>query len=160
MNPRVITAAVGSFMVLLGMAALLEPEMVMERVLGFAVDPKSTENFVHGEVRAAYGGIFTVVGVFTVMAAMNPYLHRSRILMVGMIWLGACGGRVFGAFSDGTPGAFGWASAVLEGIVGAALLVAAQTAAPPAELEGAVRPIKTSPSSAATADPAPEPPAA
>jgi len=147
-------------MVLLGMAALLEPEMVMERVLGFAVDPKSTENFVHGEVRAAYGGIFTVVGVFTVIAAMNPYLHRSRIFMVGMIWLGACGGRVFGAFSDGSPGAFGWVSAVLEGIVGAALLYAAQAAAPPEEPEATVRPIETSTPSSATTAPAPESPAA
>lgn len=140
-------------MVLLGIAALLEPEMVMERVLGFAVDPKSTENFVHGEVRAAYGGIFTVLGIFTAMASMNPYLHRSRILMVGMIWLGACAGRVFGAFSDGTPGAFGWASAVLEGVVGAALLMAAQAATPPVEPEATVRPIETT-------APSPETPAA
>jgi hypothetical protein len=34
-------------------------------------------------VRAAYGGIFTVMGVYTVLAAMDPATNRGRILMIG-----------------------------------------------------------------------------
>jgi Domain of unknown function (DUF4345) len=132
MNARTITAIVGALTVILGVTALVYPGLIMQKVLGFAVDPGATENFVRGEVRAAYGGMFTVVGVYTVLAAMDPYLHRGRILFLAMLWLGACGGRLFGAVADGSPGLFGWLSAAFELVVGLALVVAAQTAEPPA----------------------------
>lgn len=119
-------------MVLLGVGALLYPGLVMEKVLGFAVDPRASANFVRGEVRAAYGGIFTVAGIYTVLAAMDPYAQRGRILFVGMLWLGACTGRLFGVAADGSPGLFGWLSAAFELAGGIALVVAAQTAEPPA----------------------------
>jgi hypothetical protein len=131
MNPRTVTAGIGGLTVLLGIGALLQPELVMKHVLGLAVDPGATANFARGEIRAAYGGIFTVVGVFTVLAAMSPYANRGRLLFVGLIWIGACAGRLFGVIADGSPGLFGWLSAGFELALGGALVAVSQMAEPP-----------------------------
>lgn len=132
MTPRNVTLGIGVLTVVMGVFALFYPEPVMERVLGFAVDPRATENFVRGEVRAAYGGIFTVVGVYTVLAAMSPWAQRGRILFIGTLWLGACAGRLLGAVVDGSPGPFGWLSATFEAALGLALVAVSQMAEPPA----------------------------
>jgi len=120
----------GVIMVVLGVLALFYPRMVMEHVLGYAVDPAYSANFVHGEVRAAYGGIFVVAGIYTLMASFDPAANRARILFVGMLWLGACAGRLFGVFVDGSPGAWGWLSVVFELLVGGALVAVSQMSTP------------------------------
>jgi hypothetical protein len=131
MNPRTTTMAAGVTMVILGALALFYPQMVMERVLGYAVDQAhSSANFVHGEVRAAYGGLFLVMGIYTLMAALDPAANRARILFVGMLWLGACAGRLFGVFVDGSPGTWGWLSVVFELLVGGALVAVSQMSTP------------------------------
>ena len=114
MNPRVTTTVIGVLTTVMGALALTYPELVMRHVLGFAVDPAYPANFVRGEVRAAYGGMVTVVGIYTVLAATDPATNRGRILMIGLIWLGACLGRLYGVVVDGTPGAWGWISAAFE----------------------------------------------
>jgi hypothetical protein len=128
MNPRITTTVCGLISLILGVLALFYPEFVMARVLGFAVDESFSANFVHGEVRAAYGGLFSVMGVATVLAAMDPVANRTRILFVGLLWLGACGGRLFGVFVDGSPGLWGWLSAAFELVVGGTLVAAAMGA--------------------------------
>jgi hypothetical protein len=100
----------------------------MAHVLGFAVDPAYAAQFVHGEVRAAYGGLFTVMGVATVLAAMDPAIHRARILFVGLLWLGIFGGRMFGALWEGNPGMWGWLCAAFEAVLGGSLVLVAQGA--------------------------------
>jgi len=72
---------------------------------------------------------FTPAELFhTALAAINPAANRGRILFVGLLWLGACAGRVMGAFVDGSPGLFGWLSAAFELAAGLVLVVGSQTA--------------------------------
>jgi hypothetical protein len=126
MNPRLTTSVIGVLSTIMGALALLHPELVMQHVLGFTVDPAYSAYFVRGEVRAAYGGVFTVLGIYTVLAAMDPVTNRGRILMIGMIWLGACLGRLYGVVADGSPGAWGWATALFEAVVGGMLIAVSQ----------------------------------
>jgi len=126
MNHRVTTTVIGVLTTIMGVLALTYPELLMRHVLGFTVDPAYTANFVRGEVRAAYGGIFTVMGVYTVLAAMDPATNRGRILMIGLMWVGACVGRLYGVVVDGTPGAWGWVSAAFEAVMGGMLIAVSQ----------------------------------
>lgn len=126
MNPRVTTTVIGVLTTIMGVLALTYPALVMRHVLGFTVAPTYTANFVLGEVRAAYGGVFTVLGIYTVLAAMDPATNRGRILMIGLIWVGACVGRLYGVVVDGTPGAWGWLSAAFEAVIGGMLIAVSQ----------------------------------
>ena len=131
MNPRVTAAIAGSVILLLGLAALFYPERVLG-ILGFAVLSPAHAAAALGEVRATYGGVFAVMGLFTLLAAANPGAHRARLLFVGLLWLGACGGRLVGVFVDGNPGLFGWGAVALELLLGGALVLASQAATPEA----------------------------
>jgi hypothetical protein len=128
MNARLVTAVIGLVMVVLGALALFYPKLVMDHVLGYAVHQAHSANFVYGEVRAAYGGMFVVAGAATVLAAMDIAANSGRILFVGMLWLGACAGRLFGVFVDGGPGVFGWLSITVEALAGGALVAISQSA--------------------------------
>jgi hypothetical protein len=129
MNPRLTITVIGVLTTVMGVLALAYPGLVMQQVLGFAIDPQFTEAFVRGEVRAAYGGIFTVMGIYTVLAAMDPATNRGRIVMIGLLWIGACLGRMWGAVIDGYPGAWGLLSGLFELVIGG-LLVAASLMTP------------------------------
>jgi hypothetical protein len=126
MNPRVTVTVIGVLTVVMGVLALTYPALVMRHVLGFGVDPTYSASFVLGEVRATYGGVFTVLGVYTVLAAMDPANNRSRILMIGVLWIGACVGRLYGVVVDGSPGAWGWLSAIFEAVMGGLLIAVSQ----------------------------------
>ena len=128
MNPRIVTMIVGVITFVLGLMGLLMPQFVMDRMLGFAVNPGFPANGVIGEVRATYGGLFTVLGTVTLLAALDPANHRARLSLIGLLWLGICGGRLLGVSLDGSPGTMGFVAAVLELLLGGALLVAALTA--------------------------------
>jgi hypothetical protein len=127
MSARAITLTTGIIILLMGLGALFYPERVMG-MLGFMIVNASDAAAVLGEVRATYGGIFTVMGVAVLLAAMNPVVHRGRLVAIGLLWLGACGGRLFGVTVDGNPGVFGWLAVVFEAVMGSALLLAAQRA--------------------------------
>jgi drug/metabolite transporter superfamily protein YnfA len=129
MNPRITTIIVGSIILILGLAGLVYPDRVMG-LLGYSVLNTSHAAAVLGEVRATYGGLFVVMGVYTVWAAMDPSAHRARITFVGFMWLGAGAGRLVGASIDGNPGLPGWFTALFELIMGAALVAAAWMARP------------------------------
>jgi hypothetical protein len=126
MNPRITLTVIGVLTTVMGMLALVYPALVMQHVLGFAVDPNYSASFVYGEVRAAYGGIFTVLGVYTVLAAMDPATNRGRVLMIGLMWIGACLGRLYGVVIDGTPGIWGWLTAAFEALIGGMLIAVSQ----------------------------------
>jgi uncharacterized protein DUF4345 len=55
-----------------------------------------------------------------------PATNRGRILMIGLLWLGACFGRLYGVVIDGSPGWWGWLSALFEAVIGGLLVLASQ----------------------------------
>jgi drug/metabolite transporter superfamily protein YnfA len=124
MNSRVVAIIVGLIILALGCAGLLYPERVMG-VLGFSILNTSQAAAALGEVRATYGGLFVVMGVYTLLAALDPVAHRARLLFIGLMWLGAGAGRLLGVSINGNPGLPGWAAVVFEGLVGGALVAAA-----------------------------------
>ena len=131
MNPRVVAIITGVITTALGLAGLLYPDRVMG-VLGFAILNTSNVAAVMGEIRATYGGIFVVLGVYTLLSSMDPAAHRSRLMFIGLLWLGACAGRLLGVDINGNPGLPGWLAGAFELLMGGALLAASLTARPAA----------------------------
>jgi len=139
MNPRVTAAIVGVLTLGLGLAGLLYPTRVMG-LLGFTIVNASQAAAALGEVRAVYGGLFVVIGVYTLLAAMRPAVPRARILFIGLMWLGVCGGRLLGASIDGNPGLFGWLYAAIELLMGGSLVATALLARGPVVAPATVAP--------------------
>ena len=129
MNVRLTVASLGAIVLALGFVAILRPLLVLG-MLGFVVVDASHTAFCLGETRATYGGVFAMMGVVMLWAALDPYRYRDRTLALGLLWLGACAARLFGASVDGSPGPLGWLSAGFEGTVGVLLSVASWLAAP------------------------------
>ena len=121
MARRLVVAAVGAFMV--GNAiGLVDPGFIL-RFVGLAIaSDHSTPAYPLGEVRAVYGGLFAVVGVFTLLSAIDPAASRSRLVLLAWCWLGLGGGRLLGAVVDGDPGRRGWLFIAVELAAGALLL--------------------------------------
>ncbi|MBI3783903.1 MAG: DUF4345 domain-containing protein [Deltaproteobacteria bacterium] len=124
MNPRVLTAFAGTVTLALGVAGLLYPDRVMG-VLGFGIVNAAAASAVLGEVRATYGGVFAVMGIFTLLSVLDPAANRNRLMFIACMWFGACGGRLLGTSIEGSPGVFGWLSAAFELLMGSALMAAA-----------------------------------
>ena len=122
MNGRAVTAVIGILTVGLGAFGLARPLDVMSWV-GFSVFPN---NPIAGtvETRAMYGGLFLVLGVFTLWAATAPRAHRAELLLIACLWLGVFGGRMVGVSIEGSPGLLNTLGAVFEVIVGCLLLAA------------------------------------
>jgi hypothetical protein len=132
MRRRLPALVPGVIILLLGAAGLFYPERVLG-LLGFTVQNASHAAAALGEVRATYGGIFLVMGVYTLVAAADPPRYRGRLVFVALLWLGACAGRLFGVWVDGNPGLPGWLAVAFEAAIGGALLLAGGTARRPAE---------------------------
>ena len=131
MNPRVVAVVAGVITTVLGLAGLLYPDRVMG-VLGYAILNTANSAAVMGEVRATYGGLFVVLGGYTLLTAMDPAAHRSRLMFIGLLWLGVCAGRLLGANVNGNPGLPGWGAAAFELIIGGSLVAASLIARPTA----------------------------
>ena len=79
MSGRGMTAFIGLVTVAMGVIGLSYPLHVMEWV-GFA--PLMTKpNAGTVEARAVYGGLFVVLGIFTLWAAIDPPAHRRDLLL-------------------------------------------------------------------------------
>jgi hypothetical protein len=124
MNARVTTGIVGVLSLALAFAGLVYPRLVMD-FLGFLPEDPAHPAAALGEVRATYGGVFLVLGVYTLLSAAEPATHRARLLAIGLVWIGAAAGRLFGVAIDGSPGLFGWLSAGFEMVMGGTLVLAA-----------------------------------
>lgn len=142
MNPRVVAIVTGAVTTAFGLAGLLYPDRVMG-VLGFAILNTANAAAVMGEVRATYGGLFVVLGVYTLLIALDPPAHRSRLMFIGLLWLGACAGRLLGVNINGNPGLPGWGAAAFELLMGGALVGASAIARPAAA--SIARPIPAAP---------------
>ena len=129
MNPRWVAIVTGIITTALGLAGLLYPDRVMG-ILGFAILNSANTAAVMGEVRATYGGLFVVLGVYTLLSAVDPAAQRSRLMFIGLLWLGACAGRLLGVNINGNPGLPGWVAVALELLVGGALVTASLTVRP------------------------------
>ena len=131
MNPRVVAIVAGVITTVFGLAGLFYPDRVMG-MLGFAILNTANSAAVMGEVRATYGGLFVVLGGYTLLSATDPAAHRSRLMFIGLLWLGVCAGRLLGINVNGNPGLPGWGAAAFELIVGGSLVAASLTARPAA----------------------------
>lgn len=130
MNPRIAVGAVGAVTLLLGIAGLYDPQRVMTLV-GFAYSSPAYLAMAFGEVRAVYGGLMVVAGVFTLLWAADPAANRDKLVFVGLLWLGAFGGRLSSVFLSGNPGIIGWASLAFELVMGGVILAACSMGARP-----------------------------
>jgi drug/metabolite transporter superfamily protein YnfA len=127
MTPRATAIVVAFVILLLGVAGLIYPERVLG-LLGFAVQNPAHAAAAMGEVRATYGGLFVVMGLAALLAAFDPVTNRGRLRLIGLLWLGACSGRLLGVYLDGNPGLPGWGAVAFELMIGGALVVAAERA--------------------------------
>ena len=121
MSPRVVAGALGAITLLMGLYGLASPAGVLDFV-GFSPSLPTEPALAFGEARAVYGGLFTVLGAFTLWGAIDPPGKRSALLMAGLLWLGLCGGRLLGVSIDGNPGIMGWVAVLWEGAFGTALV--------------------------------------
>jgi len=126
MKPVVITTTVGLLTLALGCVGLFDPLLIMGFV-GFDTASASYSAAALSEVRALYGGLFVVLGAYTLLAAANPGNHRARLVLIGLLWLGILGGRIFGMWMDGFPGVKGSASAAVELLMGIGLLLTSRS---------------------------------
>jgi hypothetical protein len=111
----------GAITVAMGVAGLVSPDRAMALV-GFAPSTEANRVTALCEARAVYGGLFTVLGAFTLWGAIDPPGKRAALLMAGLLWLGLFGGRLLGISIDGSPGILGWVAVVWEAAFGMALV--------------------------------------
>jgi hypothetical protein len=130
MNSRAVAGTLGAITVIMGVAGLASPERVMAFVEFAPLTPTQPVGALC-EARAVYGGLFTVLGAFTLWGAIDPPANRATLLMAGLLWLGLCAGRSLGIAIDGSPGLMGWVGVVWEAVFGT-LLVWSATARPAA----------------------------
>jgi hypothetical protein len=122
MNGRVVTAFIGVITLALGAYGISYPD----RVLGWVGLDLISTNRAAGlvEARAIYGGLFLVLGAFTLWGSLSPRAHRPQLLLIACIWLGIFGARMVGVSIDGNPGVLNTVGAVFEAVVGVLLLAA------------------------------------
>ena len=149
MNPRVVAITTGVITTALGLAGLLYPDRVMG-ILGFAILNSANTAAVMGEIRATYGGLFVVLGAYTLFSALDPPAQRSRLMFIGLLWLGACAGRLLGVNINGNPGLPGWVAAAFELLMGGALVAASLSVRPAETSVPAPAPATAQPSSSPT----------
>ena len=130
MSTRFLVGIAGIVFLALGIAGLTNPRWVMDFV-GYSAATATV--LVLGEVRGIYGGLFAVMGLYTLVAAANPAAHRGALLLIGLLWLGVCGGRLTGFYLDGDPGLPGWIAVGFESFFGLLLTMIALTAKPKPE---------------------------
>ena len=117
---RIVIVTIGASLGGTAIVGLLNPLFVV-RLAGFSLaDPASPYQF--SEVRAVYGGLFGVIGVFTMLSAIDPVASRGRLVALGWCWLGLAGGRLLGVMLDGNPGLQGWTFVAWEMAAGVLLL--------------------------------------
>jgi hypothetical protein len=122
MNGRVVIAVVGVLTVFLGVYGLVRPDGVLAWVGLDLLNTNRRAGLV--EARAVYGGLFLVLGVFTLWAAISPRRHRGELLLIACLWLGMFGGRMVGVSIEGSPGLLNTLGALFELVVGCLLLAA------------------------------------
>ena len=122
MNGRVVTAIIGVLTLLLGGYGISYPRQVLQWVGLDLLSTNPQAGLV--EARAVYGGLFLVMGGFTLWATIAPRAHRSELVLLACIWLGLFTARMVGVSIDGNPGLLNTLAAIFELIMGGLLLAA------------------------------------
>ena len=122
MNGRAIAAIIGVITLILGGVGIAYPREVLQWV-GFDLITANPQAGL-AEARAVYGGLFLVLGIFTLWAATSPRAHRGELTLLGSLWLGLFAGRMVGVSIDGNPGLLNTVAAVLEATTGGLLIAA------------------------------------
>lgn len=126
---------IGLITVGLGVAGLAVPDLVMTG-LGWGVGDNADPAQAYGEVSATLGGLFTVLGLWTLWVSTDLPGQRGPARLIGSLWLGIAAGRLLAVGLKGDPGWFGWASLAFEVVLGSVLLIAAMTAREPENFGG------------------------
>lgn len=121
MNPRIVAGTLGAITTAMGIAGLLSPERTLAFV-GFAPLVPTEPAAALAEATAVYGGLFTVLGAFTLWGAIDPAGKRAALLMAGLLWLGLCAGRCLSISLHGSGGLMTWVGVVWEAAFGTALV--------------------------------------
>ena len=129
MTPRIVSGTLGAITALMGVAGLFSPERVLAFV-GFAPLTPTEPAAAYAEATAVYGGLFTVLGAFTLWGAIDPAGKRSALLMAGLLWLGLCAGRCLSISMHGSGGLMTWVGVVWEAVFGTGLVWAALSRMP------------------------------
>lgn len=124
---RLVIALVGATLVGMSFSGLFQPGYIIG-LIGFSPE-RAPGPYQLAEVRAVYGGLFAVIGIFTMLSAVDPVAHRGRLVALGWCWLGLAGGRLLGAALDGPIGLQGWAFVLIEVVAGLAVLACTPSAA-------------------------------
>jgi len=118
LRPRIQFAYLASLLTLiLGLAILFDPLLAV-RLLGLeVVDPRGLS-----EVRATYGGLFTMMGALMLWAAIRP---RSNLWLrfAGLLWGAVALGRTFSVVIDGVITPLNLGVLLLEMLIGASALL-------------------------------------
>jgi DMSO reductase anchor subunit len=123
-NARVGALWVGIVTAIFGVLGLAYPDRVMG-MLGLAAGSEVSRSAVLGEIRAVYGGLFLVLGLWNIYAAWKAAEAKLLLALLGSVWLGLASGRLLGASVEGNPGVASWAFFVVELLCGLVLLLAA-----------------------------------
>jgi hypothetical protein len=134
MTPRIVAGALGVITTVMGIAGLFSPERVLAFV-GFAPLTPTEPAAAYAEATAVYGGLFTVLGAFTLWGAIDPPGKRSALLMAGLLWLGLCAGRSLSISIHGAGGIMTWVAVVWEAAFGMALVWSALARLPRGTVE-------------------------
>lgn len=122
MNGRAVTAIIGVITLFLGGYGISQPREVLQWV---GLDLLTTNPQAGlAEARAVYGGLFLVLGIFTLWAATSPRRHHAVLVLIGCLWLGLFAGRMTSVTIEGNAGLLNTIAAVFEAIIGALLLAA------------------------------------
>ena len=124
MSPRVVAGVLGAITAVMGVAGLFSPERTMAFV-GFAPLVPTEPAAAYAEVTAVYGGLFTVLGAFTLWGAIDPAGKRAALLLAGLLWLGLLGGRCLSISVYGAGGLWTWIAVAWEAAFGMGLVWAA-----------------------------------
>ena len=110
---RIVLAAAGFGVLVLGLVTLMEPRVL--EPLGLRFDTTLARN----EIRARYGGMQTFAGLFLVVGAFAVKIRDSALLLLATLASGLVAGRAASLVADGWPGIMAGALMTVEALAAA-----------------------------------------
>lgn len=111
---KIAIFALGAAFTIVGFQGLFVPQNLFDP-LGLPLPTIDSLN----EIKATYGGLHFLIGVFMLVAAIKKKLHEQAFLIFGLVTCGLGLGRLVAVISDGFP------RASINWILGSAELIGA-----------------------------------